>query len=163
MVSRTRPTRRGEGADFAIAHGLVGIGEPVDPPPRTLAEAVLAVTEQHGEKAGRIVQRFAGVPDGVFVWTCQSDGRFRLGRIAGPWRYDDSAPARAVGIHHVRPAAWAGRPLPADAVPAGVRQTFKRGGRNFQRTHDRAAERETERIWRDADLSQASSWNWPAA
>jgi hypothetical protein len=32
--------------------------------------------------------RFADLPDGTFVWSRTSDGRYRLGRIVGSWRYD---------------------------------------------------------------------------
>ena len=72
---------------------------------------------------------------------------YHLGRIAGVWRSDHSAAARAVGIVHVRPAHWLDRPFGHDDVPAAVAATFARGGRNFQRTHDGLAERETARLW----------------
>jgi hypothetical protein len=32
-------------------------------------------------------------------------------------------------------------------VPVAVAATFARGGRNFQRTHDAAAERRTVELW----------------
>jgi hypothetical protein len=147
MMSRLHAAARGAGADFGLAHRVVGIGERVDPVPRTLAEAVYALSARYGEKTGRMLARFAGVPEGAFVWTQASDGLYRLGRIAGPWRYDDSPAARAVGIHHVRPALWAAPALTAADVPAAVRETFARGGRNFQRTHDRAAEVQTAQLW----------------
>lgn len=73
--------------------------------------------------------------------------RHRLGRIRGPWRYDDSSAARGLGIHHVRPTVWSPRRFGDDDVPAAVARTFARGGRNLQRTHDHEAERQTVAAW----------------
>ena len=122
----------GAGAEFGIEQGVVGIGE------------------SHGDKGSRMLRRFADLPDGSFVWTRTSDGTYRLGRIAGPWRYDDSPAARAVGIHHVRPAKWIERPFGEDEVPGTVAATFARGGRNLQRTHDERAEQRTVELWAEA-------------
>jgi hypothetical protein len=148
MRSRAVEARPGAGADFAVRHGLVGIGEGLDTIPQTEAEAVLGLARSHGEKAGRLLARFIALPDGTFVWTRQSDGAYRLGRLAGRWRYDDSPRAREVGIHHVRRARWSPRRFDDGDVPEGVAHTFARGGRNLQRTHDRAAERQTAAHWR---------------
>jgi hypothetical protein len=137
----------GAGADHGVAHGLVGTGDALPAAPANLADAVLAATAAHGEKAGRMLSRFAALPEGALVWTRTSDGAFRLGRIAGPWRYDDSAAARAVGIHHVRPARWLARAFEVDEVPPAVAATFARGGRNLQRTRDGDAERRTAALW----------------
>src|SRR5687768_8536565 len=86
----------GAGAEHGLRTGAVGIGR------------------------GRGLERFAGLPDGAFVWTRDTDGLYHLGRISGPLRRDES--------------------------PA-VAATFARGGRNFQRTHDAAAERLTAELW----------------
>jgi hypothetical protein len=147
MRSRIRDAPAGAGAEFGLAHGIVGIGEAVDGRPQSVAEAIVAVALAHGEKAGRMVARFAGLPDGTFVWTRQLDGAYRVGRIGGPWRYDDSSAAREVGIHHVRPTVWSPRRFGDDDVPAAVARTFARGGRNLQRTHDHQAERQTVAAW----------------
>jgi hypothetical protein len=147
MRSRTIDAHAGAGADFAVHHGLVGIGERLDTTPPTPAEAILGVARAHGEKAGRLLARFIGLPDGTFVWTRQSDGAYRLGQITGRWMYDDSPAARAVGIHHVRPARWSARRFHDGDVPGGVAHAFARGGRNLQRTHDRSAERQTAAYW----------------
>jgi hypothetical protein len=148
MRSRVRDAPAGAGAEFGIAHGVVGIGEGVNGRPQSIAEAILAVAQAHGEKAGRMLARFADLPDGTFVWTRQLDGSYRLGRIGGAWRYDDSSAAREVGIHHVRPTVWSPRPFGDDDVPAAVARTFARGGRNLQRTHDHEAERQTAAAWK---------------
>jgi hypothetical protein len=140
----------GAGADFGFEHGLVGIGDALAAAPATLETALAAAAAAHGAKAARMLDRFAELPDGSFVWTRTADGAYRLGRVAGPWRYDDSPAARAVGIHHVRPADWLERPFGADAVPTAVADTFARGGRNLQRTRDERAERETAALWEEA-------------
>lgn len=128
------------GADFGLSSGVVGIGDPLPAAPASLAEAVLAATEIHSTKAGRMLAAFAAVSDGAFVWTRAADGGFHLGRIAGPWRYLEND----AGIVHVRPATWLPRSL---APPPAVRATFARGGRNFQRIRDAEAERLTAALW----------------
>jgi hypothetical protein len=119
------------GADFGLEHGVVAIG---------------GAREPDDLKERRMVRRFADLPDGTFVWTRDSGGGYHLGRIAGPWRYDEAA-AAAVGLGHVRPADWRG-PLAEGDVPASVAETFARGGRNLQRIHGEQAERRTARLWR---------------
>jgi hypothetical protein len=143
MRARDRDAPEGAGADHGVAHGLVGTGDAQDPAPATVEAAV----DRAGRKAGRMVRRFADLPDGTFVWTRTGDGRHRLGRIAGSWRYDDSAAARTVGIHHVRSAEWLERSYGEEETPAAVLATFARGGRNLQRIHDDSAERETAARW----------------
>ena len=120
--------RDAPGAAFGLAHGLVGIGD---------------------AQAERMLHRFEALADGTFVWTRDADGWFHLGRIAGPLRRVDSP----VGINHVRPTRWMDRPFAPDAAPAAVVYTFARGGRNFQRIHDRAAEQRTFELWADGAVS----------
>ena len=110
------------GADYGLEHGIVGIGD----------------TDE------RRIDRFASVPDGTFVWTRDTGGRFHLGRIAGPCRSVADSP---VGLSHVRPVEWLDRPFGPDEVPGAVAATFARGGLNFQRTHDAAAESLTAALW----------------
>jgi hypothetical protein len=147
MRPRDREIAPGAGAAFGLRHGVVGIGDVLDRPPATVEAAIDAAGALHGEKAGRMLERFARIDDGAFVWTRAPDGAFRLGRIAGPWRYDDSPAAHAVGIHHVRPARWLDRPIGDDQAPADVVRTFARGGRNLQRIRDPAAVRGTVALW----------------
>jgi hypothetical protein len=93
MRARLLDAPDGAGADHGLEHGFVGTGDALGAPPDTLDEAVAAAAAAHGDRAARMLRRFAELPDGVVVWTRTGDGAFRLGRIAGPWRYDDSAPA----------------------------------------------------------------------
>jgi hypothetical protein len=119
----------GAGAEFGLGRGVVGI-EP-----------------GAGDRAARMLHRFAQVPGGAFVWTRDRGGAYHLGRIVGELREDWSAAARAVGIVHVRDTEWLDRTFQDAEVPAAVVRTFARGGRNFQRTHDEEAERMTAAIW----------------
>jgi hypothetical protein len=119
------------GARFGVANGVVGIG---DTP---------------GEKGGRMLARFVDLPDGGFVWTRTDDEDYFLGCITGAYRRDLSAPH---GIEHVRPARWVA--VDAAHVPAAVKATFARGGRNLQRTHDADAERVTAKLW--AETTEAA-------
>jgi hypothetical protein len=125
MRAREVDAAPGAGADFGLEQGVVGIGD----------------------ETGRRLARFAELPDGVFVWTRDAEGLHHLGRMAGPWRRDDSAAARAVGIVNVRPARWLPQPVVEDDVPTAVLATFARGGRNLQRIHDARAERDTAALW----------------
>jgi hypothetical protein len=125
MRARELDLPPGAGADYGLAHGVVGIG-----PGR-------------GDKAARMLHAFASLPEGVFVWTRDRAGGYHLGRIAGALREDRSAAARAVGLTHLRPADWLDRTFGESEVPAAVARTFARGGRNFQRIHDEEAERGT--------------------
>jgi hypothetical protein len=129
MVARDRELPAGAGAEYGLAHGLVGIGTADD------------------ERGARRLHRFALVPEGAFVWTRDAAGRYRVGRITGPVREDASPAAEAVGMRHVRPAEWLERAFDEAEVPAAVAKTFARGGRNFQRTHDEEAERQTAELW----------------
>jgi hypothetical protein len=129
MRARDMDVPPGAGAEYGLDQGLVGIG-----PGR-------------GDKAARMLHRFATLPEGVFVWTRDRAGRFRLGRISGGLREDSSNAACSVGLTHVRPTAWIAHAFGEDEVPAAVARTFARGGRNLQRTHDEEAERLTAELW----------------
>jgi len=133
MRARDRDLPAGAGGEHGVEHGIVGIGD---------------VEKTDGEKGRRMLQRFCELPDGVFVWT-RGERFYFLGRIAGPCRRDDSAAAKEVGIHNVRPADWHERPFGEHEVPAKVAATFTRGGRNFQRTHGEDVERHTAELWRE--------------
>jgi hypothetical protein len=114
----------------AFARGVCGFGEPV-----------------HDGRRARRVGRFAEVDDGSFVWTRDADGLYWLGRIVGPYFYDASDDAAAVDLVHVRECDWLPKPLLEPAVPAAVVATFRRGGRNFQQTHDATVGAESQRLW----------------
>ncbi|QYM65423.1 hypothetical protein [Microbacterium sp. Se5.02b] len=104
---------------------------------------------RHGERLARRLERFAAAPDGAFVWTRDAEGLLWLGRLAGAWRYDPSAAAQAVDLVHVRPCAWGEAPIDASEVPAAVRATFARGGRNWQRVHDSEVSTRSAALWKE--------------
>jgi hypothetical protein len=99
------------------------------------------------ERLARRVARFAEIEDGAFVWTRDVDGFYWLGRIEGPYFYDDDPDATAVDLVHVRRCRWLPEPVLESAAPPAVVATFGRGGRNFQQTHDAAVGPETARLW----------------
>lgn len=127
--------------------GACGVGGTLDEPPASLPEALAAVDAAHGERMARRLERFAAAPDGAFVWTRDGDDLLWLGRLEGPWRYGASAAARDVDLVHVRPCRWLTAPVPPIDVPAAVRATFARGGRNWQQI-------------RDVDVAGASAALW---
>lgn len=147
MRARDRDLDQFEGSRFGVESGLVGTGDRLESVPADLDEALMAATTQHGLKSGRMLERFAGLPEDVFVWTQTGPDEYRLGKIRGSWRYEDSAAARKAGIHHVRPAEWLERSFPASEIPDAVADTFARGGRNFQRTNDEKAAVRSGELW----------------
>ena len=112
----------------ALSSGLCGFGD-----------------RGHGSQLARRVVRFAEVPDGSFVWTRDSDGLYWLGRIDGPYFYDDGG--ADVDLVHVRPCRWQDAPVIESVCPAAVVATFGRGGRNFQQIHDDGVGEQTARLW----------------
>lgn len=100
-----------------------------------------------GERLDRRVARFAEVPDGSFVWTRDTDGLYWLGRIRGAYFFDADDGATEVDLVHVRPCDWSAEPVLEHDVPTAVAETFRRGGRNFQQTHDPSVGIATQRIW----------------
>ena len=115
----------GAGAEHGLRHGLMGIGDADE----------------------RRIARLAELPDGVFVWTRDTEGTYHLGRVGGPCRPASSSATRDIGLTHVRPATWLDRPFGELEVPAGVAATFARGGRNLQRIRDAHVERRTAELW----------------
>ncbi|KUI30574.1 hypothetical protein AU195_24670 [Mycobacterium sp. IS-1496] len=111
--------------------GLCGFGE-------------LGVDE---DRLTRRIARFADAPDGALVWTRDPEGLFWLGRIDGPYRRDNTRAAAAVDLVHVRPCRWLSAPFLEPEVPSAVLATYRRGGRNFQQTHDSAVADDSLRLW----------------
>ena len=141
MRSRSDLIEHSATIERALRLGLCGFGEAVRTP-----------TEQ--DRLLRRVTRFADVEDGAFVWTRDPDGHYWLGRIAGPYFFDDDSAAARVDLVHVRRCEWIDEPLTEPRVPAAVVATFGRGGRNFQQTHDPSVGRQTERIWQERAASR---------
>ncbi|MET1034443.1 MAG: GAF domain-containing protein [Arthrobacter sp.] len=139
MRSRRPDVPRGAGTELALGTRVCGMGGAIDPPPRSLEEALDGVADAHGERAAARLERFAVVPEGSFAWTRDADGLYWLGRVRGPWRYDSGAAARDADLVHVRACDWLPEPVAEAEVPAAVRQAFARGGLNFQRVRHPSA------------------------
>lgn len=133
MRSRDDSVPEGAGVERALQEGVCGVGGRLPLVPSSLDEAVDLLAEGHDERMARRLERFASVPEGAYVWTRDVDGAYWLGRIDGAWRYDASDDAWAADLMHVRPCRWGEEPVAEARVPAAVRATFARGGRNWQR------------------------------
>lgn len=127
LRSRRDDVDHAAAVEWALAHALVGVGE---------------VADERGE---RRLERFVAAPEGAFVWTRHPDGEVYLGRITGPWRRDERG--RPTDLVNVRDCDWMVEPVDAALVPAAVRQTFARGGRNFQQIHPGGVEEQTAALW----------------
>lgn len=127
--------------------GLEGLpdGAPFD----QVYEAVKNRNEPRwGRRTALMLRRLAEeAAVGDFVWTRDTSGRYLLGRIAGPYRYDASGAARAVDLYNVRPARWAPRRLNDLEVPGAVIRTFVGPGPAWCRIHDAGARRLTPYLW----------------
>lgn len=132
MRSRRDDVDVGGTIERARSRGVCGFGGPREPADYRLACRIA---------------RFRDVDEGSFVWTRDPDGLYWLGRIFGPYFCDPGDEAAVVDLVHVRECRWLPEPLLEPAVPAAVVATFRRGGRNFQQTHDATVGAETLRIW----------------
>ncbi|WP_432950919.1 GAF domain-containing protein [Kribbella sp. CA-253562] len=151
MRSRRDDVPEGLAVDRALELSVCGLGGALIPPPRTLDEAVEGLATTYDDRAARRLRRFAEVSDGAFVWTRESDGVYRLGRLAGPWDYDASPGAAAADLVHVRPCAWARTAFAENDVSAATAYSFSRGGRNFQRIRDPRVEPATLALWLESE------------
>ncbi|MFZ0832799.1 MAG: GAF domain-containing protein [Mycobacterium sp.] len=131
--------------DRARKLNLCGFGGVLTPPPSDLRSALVRADEQYDERVARRIARFADVVVGSLAWTRGGDGLFWLGRLEGPYFYD--AGGAAVDLVHVRRCRWLSTPLLERDVPAAVVATFRRGGRNFQQTHDPDVGAQSQRLW----------------
>ncbi|MCT1363751.1 MULTISPECIES: GAF domain-containing protein [unclassified Microbacterium] len=147
MRSRDDAVAPGVAVERALAEGVCGMGGRLDSTPGSLTAALAAVDARHGERAARRLERFAALPMGTLVWTRDVDGLFWLGRLTGPWRYDDDPAAVAADLVHVRACTWSSSPVAASDVPPGVTATFARGGRNGQRIRTDGAGEQSSALW----------------
>lgn len=147
MRSRLHEVPEGRGVERALVEGVCGMGGRLATPPDSLAAAVSAVSDAYGEPTARRLERFAAAPGDAFVWTRDVDGLAWLGRLQGPWYYDATPAAHAADLVHVRPCRWMSGPVAERLVPPAVLHTFRRGGLNWQQTHDPDVSRQSREIW----------------
>lgn len=127
--------------ELALDRCVVGIAGRLSHTPIDAPDAVVLSDRDCDERTARRLERFIAVEDGSFVWTRSGENSYFLGRIAGPWFYD----AGAQGLEHARPCRWI--PIPEHLVPPATLQTFARGGRNFQQTHDAGVGAQSSALW----------------
>jgi hypothetical protein len=132
--------------------GIVGIGWGVESlPDGASLEAVLAAigSEPGWTKAAvHTVRRFAeDAETGDFVWTRDLHGRFRLGRICGPYRYENGELAASTDTHQVRDCDWAHQPLGDLEVPGAIIRAFVGTSTSFDRIRDEGARTYTAWLW----------------
>ena len=127
MRSRRDDVDPGASVARALARGRCGMGE---------------ITDLRAESR---LERLASAPLWAFVWTRTPDGQTYVGRLTGPLR--DDVGGAEVDLVHVRDTDWIREPVDPVLVPAGVAQTFARGGRNFQRIHTEGVEPQTAALW----------------
>ena len=147
MRSRDDSVPDGAGPERALTLGLCGIGGRLHPTPRSLEDALAKADAQSGIRLAWRIERFAKAPIGSFVWTRDVDGLTYLGRLVGPWTYDTDDEADAVDLVHVRACDWLAEPIADAVVPADVKATFGRGGRNWQRIRAASVSAPTQAIW----------------
>jgi hypothetical protein len=139
---------------YCLDGGRVGIGWGIDelPTGTPLADVLATIRANDlpgwGSRAASTVRLFgeeAAVGD--FLWTRDLQGRFRLGRITGRYRYDNSAKAKATDTHQVRKAEWADRSLGDLEVPGAIVRAFSGRSTAFSRMLDISARIYTGWLW----------------
>ncbi len=97
--TKLRSLKPGVDHQDQVAHnfddGIVGIGWGIEalPDGASLKEVLAAIDSQPGwtKDAVHTVRRFGEDAEiGDYIWTRDLHGRFRLGRITGPYRYENS-------------------------------------------------------------------------
>lgn len=159
-IWRTKLRSRKDDVDHAgqVAHciegGRVGIGWGIEalPTGTGLARVVAAIRASDrpnwGARAASTVRLFGEeAAIGDFVWTRDLEGRFRLARITGRYRYDNSRSAKKFDTHQVRKAQWAPEPLGDLDVPGAVVRAFSGISTSFSRIRDRGARVYTAWVW----------------
>lgn len=108
-----------------------------------------------GKRAADTIRRIGEeAQDGDFVWTRDTHGKYWLGQIDGPYRYDSSKAAFNVDIHQTRPTRWIRKPLNDLEVPGAVIRSFIGTGSSFSRIWDEGARKITPYLWAKANGKQ---------
>lgn len=140
--------------DYCLRGGRVGIGWGLDslPSGAPLADVLAAIRAKDergwGRQAASTVRLFGEeAKKGDFVWTRDLSGRFWVAQITGPYRYENSAKARALDTHQVRKVEWSPKPLGDLEVPGAIVRAFSGTSTSFSRIHDHGARLYTAWIW----------------
>lgn len=162
IIWRTKLRSKKDGVDHAkqVAYCIdgkrVGIGWGIEelPSGTSLKKVVDAIRANGdpgwGAQAASTVRLFGEeAAIGDFIWTRDLEGRFRLARIAGRYRYDNSAKAKEVDTHQVRKADWAPKPLGDLEVPGAIIRAFSGTSTSFSRIWNKGARIYTAWIWEE--------------
>ena len=140
--------------DNSLDGGLVGIGWGIEglQSGAPLTDVLTAIRETDlpgwGAQAASTVRLFGEEAKvGDFIWTRDLHGRFRLGRIASEYRYDNSDKAKATDTHQVRDADWAEQPLSDLEVPGAIIRAFSGTSTSFSHMWNRGARLYTAWLW----------------
>lgn len=141
-----------EQVDHNFDDGIVGIGWGIEglPDGASLDDVLAAIDAEPDwtKDAVHTVRRFGKDAEiGDYIWTRDLHGRFRLGRIAGPYRYENSELAKRTDTHQVRDCDWANQPLSELEVPGAVIRGFVGTSTSFSRMWDEGARTYTAWLW----------------
>jgi hypothetical protein len=138
--------------DHNFDDGIVGIGWGIEalPSGASLKEVLEAIASYPGwtKDAVHTVRRFGEDAEiGDYIWTRDLHGRFRLGRITGAYRYENTELAKRTDTHQVRDCDWANQPLGDLEVPGAVIRGFVGTSTSFSRMWDEGARTYTAWLW----------------
>lgn len=141
-----------EQVDHNFDDGIVGIGWGIEalPDGASIKDVLAAIGSQPGwtKDAVHTVRRFGEDAEiGDYIWTRDLHGRFRLGRITGPYRYENTELAKRTDTHQVRDCEWANQPLSDLEVPGAVIRGFVGTSTSFSRMWDEGARIYTAWLW----------------
>jgi hypothetical protein len=141
-----------EQVDHNFNDGIVGIGWGIEglPDGASLDDVLAAIDSEPGwtKDAVHTVRRFGeDAQIGDYIWTRDLHGRFRLGRIAGPYRYENTELAKRTDTHQVRDCDWADQPLSDLEAPGAVIRGFVGTSTSFSRMLDEGARTYTAWLW----------------
>src|SRR5881628_1457716 len=116
---------------FCVNGGIVGVGWPIehDGSVDWATYETLAAATYDGESSGWrsvVTALRTKMEHDDLCWSRDESGIYYLGRITGPWRYENDDEHRAADVVNVRPCTWVTVGA-ADKVPGTVLRNFIRG------------------------------------
>lgn len=142
-----------EAKRYARKASIVGVGWGISGAkdgPSLLDVLAAVMVEWPDGKTGRdTIARLANqVEGGDLMWTRDTLGRFWLGQVTGPWRYDRSPGAVRFHLYNVRPCHWLDTSFRDFEVPGAVVRSFTRRALTLARIGDHpVAIRVSEWMW----------------
>jgi hypothetical protein len=101
--------------------------------------------------ADRIARLANQVQDGDLMWTRDSLGRYWIGQVTGPWRYDTSPGSIRYDLYNIRPCHWLDESYRDYEVPGAVVRSFAGRALTLARIGNHpVATTVSEMIWKEA-------------